>query len=574
MPDKIKRILTIDDLYNFYFKENKNCTFSAKESGYQVSVQIPAQFEINQEYSDDSLLFCKVKLMHSGTNRNHSNVTDEALVKAGKTLAYKPILANFMEYEDSDTGEILHDFTSHDAEFNDDGTITYLEKQIGCFTSDEAYTEIEEETGHNFLYGFCAIPRTYTDAADIIERKNGTKVSVELSVNEMQYNAKDKRLDLTDVIIEGATCLGKNPETKNDVEEGMKNARLDIVDFSTENNSVISNTNVKMVETLDKLNELLSNVLDKNYRKEDFEKHMDNEKKNVEETVENTEETFENETKEFSEETPAVEEDSACNDDDKDKFNDDSDDDSDDDDDYAEDPDNDDDKNPDDNKDDDEITDVDDDEPENDNDENKEKNDDENYSKTFELSHEDIRCALYSLLVPYEELDNDWYYIVTVFDDRFIYQGCAGNFYEQKYKTENDSVVFDGERYEVYAEFVTASEKAELESMRANYSSISEKLAKYEKEEEIADKMSVFNEGAYAEYLDKEEFKELMKEENLLKYSKDELAEKADAVYGKLNRTTHVFEAKKENTIPSPFVGFSHREENSEFLDGLLKRNK
>ena len=32
------------------------------------------------------------------------------------------------------------------------------------------------------------------------------------------------------------------------------------------------------------------------------------------------------------------------------------------------------------------------------------------FSKTFELSHEDIRSALYQLLMPYEEADNDWYW--------------------------------------------------------------------------------------------------------------------------------------------------------------------
>ena len=56
--------------------------------------------------------------MHSGENRNHSNVTDEALTKAAKGLAYKPILANFMEYTDEETGETLKDFTSHDMIIN------------------------------------------------------------------------------------------------------------------------------------------------------------------------------------------------------------------------------------------------------------------------------------------------------------------------------------------------------------------------------------------------------------------------------------------------------------------------
>ena len=184
-----KRIYSLEDLYNLISSNKVDYNFNSDKTGYQLSVQVPAQFEVMKENGDDSLLFCKVKLMHSGENRNHSNVTDNALTKASKTLAYKPILANFMEYTD-ENGETLKDFTSHDMELNEDGTTTYFEKQVGCFTSDDPYFEVEEDTGHNFLYGYCAIPVGYTDAASIIERKGGTKVSVELAVNELSYNVE------------------------------------------------------------------------------------------------------------------------------------------------------------------------------------------------------------------------------------------------------------------------------------------------------------------------------------------------------------------------------------------------
>ena len=64
-----------------------------------------------------------------------------------------------------------------------------------------------------YVYASCAIPREYTAAADIIERKNGTKVSVELVINEMQYDSKSKDLLFTDVEVSGLTCLGTDPET-------------------------------------------------------------------------------------------------------------------------------------------------------------------------------------------------------------------------------------------------------------------------------------------------------------------------------------------------------------------------
>ena len=51
--------------------------------------------------------------------------------------------------------------------------------------------------------------------------------------------------------------------------------------------------------------------------------------------------------------------------------------------------------------------------------------------------------------------------------------------------------------------------------MRTNYSSISEKLARYEEAEEIADKMTVFEDQAYSKYLETDEFKKLMDVENV-----------------------------------------------------------
>ena len=87
-------------------------------------------------------------------------------------------------------------------------------------------------------------------------RKNGTKVSVELAVNEMSFNATSKVLELTDVVILGATLLGKDPETLKDVGEGMKNARLDIADFSTKNNSVFTDYENQMIEFQERLEKL------------------------------------------------------------------------------------------------------------------------------------------------------------------------------------------------------------------------------------------------------------------------------------------------------------------------------
>ena len=541
-----KKLLTLDDLYSFYLEQNKTCKFSSEESGYQLSVQVPAYFEVSDE-EDDSLLFCTVKLMHSGENRNHSNVTDEALTKAAKGLAYKPILANFMEYTDEETGETLKDFTSHDMTINDDGTTTYLEKQVGCFTADEPYFEVDEETGHNFLYGICAIPREYTDTCEIIERKNGTKVSVELAVNSMEFDASKKVLNLTDVVILGATLLGKDPKTLKDVGEGMKNARLDIADFSTKNNSKFADYQNQMIELQERLEKLETACFNKdqnngqNNNSEEGGNNKDMDKFNellskYGKTAEDIDFEYEGLTDEeleakfeevFGEKKP--EEDDNSNDNGSDgEPSDEGEGDSD----------------PEDNTD----TSI-----KEDNacgggsgsTKKKKKNSEEpvgDMVRTFTVSHEDIRYALYNLLDTVSMDDNDWYCITNVFDDYFVYESWnGGKIFGQKYTKENDNVAFDGDRYELFREYITADEKAQLDDMRSNYSSIVEELNTYKSAEVYADKMTVFDDEAYADYLDTDEFKTLMSDESINQYSKEELAEKADATLGKLVKKNKTF---------------------------------
>ena len=559
--NKNKKILTLEDLENFYSKYKRSTTFSSKKSGYQLAVQIPANFEIDN-YEDDTLLFCTAKLFHVGRNRNNSSVTEEAAQKAMKGIAYKPLLANFCEIDG------VKDFTSHDMVVTDNG-IKYIEHQIGCFTADEPYMEYDEELDKTYVYARVAIPRDYTDAVDIIERKNGTKISVELLVNELRYNAAEKVLELIDVVVQGATCLGKNPETGKNVEEGMLGARLDIKDFSRKNNSIIDfsdEEHSKLIDTLERLNTTLSkfnniddaNASTKDYGKEENNNVEDNKLVNEEVTeVEEIEETIVTET-ESTEETTVVNEEETVE------------------------------ENP-------EVVEVEEIKVEEEAAEVTEENTDngevsdsseaetfevteevKNFSKTFELSHDDIRGALYELLKPYEEADNEWYWIMEVFNDHFVYQGLTGKYYGQDYSTEGDTVSFEGERYELYLEYLKASEKAELDNMRSNYSSIQAELNKYKEAEAYADKMTVFEDESYSNYLETDEFKELMSEETVKKFTKEELQEKADAALGKLvkkNKTFAFSAEKKDEKKKSPsFFAFSRQEVDSSFLDSLLKK--
>lgn len=527
-----KRLLFMEDLYDFYSNKYKRSThFSAEKSGHQIFVQVPAEFEVdkNADYKDESLLFCKVKLMHSGENRNHSSVTDEALKKASKTLAYKPVLANFMEYEDEETGETLKDFTSHDMELNDDGSVNYIEKQVGCFTSDKPFFEVEEETGHNFLYGYCAIPVDYTDAASIIERKNGTKISVELAVNEMEYSGKNKILELTDVVIMGATLLGKDPDTKKDIGEGMLNARLDIADFNAKNNSLFSDYDSTLIDLQERLEKLESacfnNKNDISGKEETIEVEKEKFEEEVTETVEvtETEETTEEEvtvTENESEETVDETSEETTENAEEDPVENTQD----------------------------ETTDTGVTENESVNPEKYSVTMSDGSVKEFSLSLDEITMSLYNLVNQiYGEADNA-YYGVTVYEDNTLIMSdyWNGKYYRQSFNRDGDNFSLVGDRVAVHSVWVTDEEDTSLNEMRSNYSSVVEELNTYKSAEVFADKMTVFDDEAYSEYLDTDEFKTLMSEDSVNKYSKEELSEKADATLGKLVKKNKTFSFASE----------------------------
>ena len=519
---KIKKLLTLEDLAKFC-KEQNFSNFSSKDTGYQLSVQVPANFEVDGNvYQDNTLLFGKVKVFHIGPNRNGSSVTKNAAEKALSTIAYKPLLANFCEVDG------VKDFTSHDMEFNDDGSVTYIEHQIGCFTADAPVIQYDETTEKEFVFAKVAIPREYTDACDIIERKNGTKVSVELLVNEMNYSAKDDILELTDIIVQGCTCLGTNPETGDSVEEGMQGARLDIVDFSVNNNSIVEKSNnelnSKMLEILEKLNDTISNFNIQNFNQEGGENAMNKFEEllnlygltaeDVAFEVEGlSDEDLEAKFVEVYGDAEEFKKKKKCSDEE---------------------------------------------------DESEEEEDfagcgkkkkrcavnTENSTVEFELSHDDIRMALYRLLESTWD-ENSYAWVCEVYDNYFIYQketygdeGYDYKYYKQSYSKNEDDVELSGDPVEVFSTFVTESEKTALDMIRSQYEELKAFKENVEKQELKVQKDAILESAEYAEIKDSEEFKALVADAE--KYSVDELKVKADLIFAAAMKKKFNFEAKPE----------------------------
>ena len=491
----MKKLLTLDDLVQFC-QDQKLYSFNAKETGKPLCVLAPATFKQNEEQDEQSsLLYATVTAFHTGLNRNRSCVTVDAAKKAMKTMAYKPILANFAMTESGDL-----DFTSHDFTVNDDGEIEYQERQIGCFTADDPYMEQDPDNeDRQYVYATCAIPREYTAAADIIERKNGTKVSVELIVNEMAFDTKKKELLLTDVEVSGLTCLGTNPETGEEVKEGMEGARLDITDFSVEKNSVCFD---KAIEIMQGLKQSLDNYITAfaestkggKETMEIFEENVEateasEEEAVVEEMAETEQVETEAETEESTEEVTVTEAESK------------------------------------------ETTDV---TPE----EDSEAELTDNFAtlsvtvngetKTFSSSLVEKLNALTTLInQTYGESDNDYFDCDADEERKEVYAHgwWSGKHFKQKYSVKKDVYALQGDRVDVFAKYLTQDEINQLDQMKANYAEISEKLAKYEAEPE---KLEILNSADYSSISDSEEFVAFKAQDAHFDMSVEDVRAKAD----------------------------------------------
>lgn len=560
--------LTLKDLENFYCTKKKSFHFSAEDENDAIVVQIPGSISFSEEKYDPTMGLLPVHLQscHIDKNRNNSNISKEIMEKCKTSIYNRPILGYIHKLSNGE-----YDFAGHEMYINENGEMEYEEIGVGTIPeSSNPELIYDEDKDKTYLEVDGYIYEEYTKAAEILKKSKEKKVSVEIALLDFSYNAKTKTLDIENFYFSGVTILGTSRNDETPIEEGMLGSNIKLKDFSENKNSIFSSLsneeNTKLIEILEKLNNTLSKFnIDNNCRREDeivFEENNQIEETvdiNVEdtfdtdETVDETDETVDtvqndgdktpaedvvdapaeetaDEAEETVEDTPEVIESENCNDV--------------------------------------EATENLEESVEND----VEDVEEQKFTKTFELAFDDITSALYQLLMPYEEADNDWYWISKVYDTYFVYQGLHGNYYGQKYTKTDTNVAFDGERYELYAEFVTASEKAELDAMRANYSSISEKLASYQLAEELADKSTVFEDNAYANYLETVEFKELMKKETLKQFTKEELVEKADAALGKLVKTNKTFSMSEKVVERKPVFGFAKFDNNSSFLDGLLKK--
>lgn len=486
-----KKYLTLDDLLLFCKKNNFN-HFNAKESGGPIVVQTPGRFELNGD-TNTGLLPVKLYACHTNENRNGSYISKSVMETALSSFSNRPILGYIHQLEDG-----TWDFYSHNIEVVEDQNekdgvrINYLETPIGIIPeSCNAHLEYDEE---NNVYRTCVngfIFEEYSKAGDILRAKGIANVSVELAINDMSFNSDEGYLYINDFYFMGVTVLGRD-EDGNIVEPGMAGSNITLGSFSAENNSMLNNDiQNTLIDTLKKLNEAL----------EKFNNKTDPIKKGGSDTMDKfnellelyglTEDEISFEVEGLSDEdleaafTEAfgdAEDFAGCG--------------------------------------------------------KKKKRcsvNAETGTIEFEMSHDDIRMALYSLLESSWD-DNSYSWICEVYDNYFVYQketysdsGYESKYYKQSYSKSADNVELTGDAVEVFSTFVTESEKTALDMIRSQYDELKAFKDNYETEQQKIQKDAIFDNEVYDDIRESDEFKALIKD--AAKYSIDEIQNKCDLLF-------------------------------------------
>ena len=560
-----KTLLTIDDLVKFC-EEQKFAKFSSNETGYKLAVKVPTTFESENSVDENhrGMKKVKIKIFHTGVNRNKSRVSKESAERAMKTIPDRPVLAAIHQLDDGSWDFEGHEMkTVRNEETGEDETV-YIESQVGSFSSEPAFWEHDDKLDKDFVCAYAYIAEDYTRTTSILEEKNGTKNSCELVIEELSYDAKEKVLDLDDFYLNASTFLGSRDVNgeKQEIAEGMEGSRADIVDFSEAHNSVLIDLQTRLSNVESKLEKVCFNnntqinqkggknlvkfeELLKKYNVTADDITFDYEGLSDEELEQKFAETFDDDGGAASDDgagdagtTDGNSDPEPTSDENADEGNGETD--------PVEEPEN--EEGTGETQEEDPVSEESEDEPVATSDESEENPVEEEacgtdgkkkkkYSITvdeksanFEIALDEKIWALSDLVnIQYGESDNCWY-SVKVYENYLIMSDYwTGIAYKQTYSQDGDNFSLTGDRVEVYATYLTKEELDEVEAMRSNYAS----LVEYKENAEFAklhtQREEILNAEKYNDLRDTDEFKTLV--ENMDQYSLVDLEKEAKVIF-------------------------------------------
>ena len=605
-----KRLLTIDDLYNYYVNQGKNYHFNSSEEQTNLVVQVPSTIQFKKSEKDlEGLMPVTLWSCHTDKNLNGSSISEKSMKAALPSFSNRPILGFIHEVD----GE--PEFYTHNMHVGEDDEIVYDEIPVGIIPeSGNPHFEVNEDNGKTYVVVDGYIFEDYTKAAEILRRKGEAPVSVELSIRDLSYDATEKVLNIEDFWFSGVTILGIDEDGEK-IDPGMAGSHINISDFSKEENSMFSH-NAKLIESLDRLSEQLANfninpahsgelkeggnlvnkfeeLLEK-YNKTADEIEFDYEGLTDEELEAKFSEVFdipESTSEQFDGDDPGEDTEGGDDQDGDDQDDDDQDGDGKE-------------ETPEPTEDDiaaadavtdaiealtddsgldevqaaadayDELTDLqkslvetetvaaldvqvsraanirseDEVEP-------TRQNNALEYAVTFNgvtksnyaTLNEQLEALFMLVNDTYGEADNEWYSVDADPDKKIVYMHGWNNHYRQNYKVKSDVFTLVGDRVQVFATWLTSDEKKELENLKSNYSAIETELNEYKENELHAQREAVFASEDYSVLTDDADFKAL--KEAMDDYSPEELSEKADLIYAKFMKSNYSkFSAKPTET--------------------------
>jgi hypothetical protein len=475
-------------------------------------LSLATTYEVDESFDSEKFIKMRLRVCHDGVNPNKSNFIVSDMENAKDSIKNIPILANVIFDEDGQPQFGGHDMTLEPSKIKEgEYKVIYQETPIGL-VPENCNHEIKEFNDKNYVFVDSYIWKDYSNyAQDIIERDENIKLSMEIFVDGYSFNAKDKVFNISDYRYQGITFLNKDFGT------GMENALGTTGTFEED-------TKQRFILMMEELKDTLSNY--------DIDK-TDEGGSNVDEKiiallseykVTSEELPFNIEEMQFEEIEEKLKELYSTNDSDS---------------------------------------------------ENDNNNEPEKFIKSFELSHSEIRYALYQLLSPVEVEDNEWYFIDQVYDDRFEYENWEGTkIYRQGYKKEEDVVSLDGERTELFQERLTKEEKDALDQMRGNYTAFEQELVVLRefKQNILVEQRKEAEETLFSQFDEKlqgiAEYEEL--KTTAFQFELDVIERECYVILGKQNAN---FSTKPKNKVADKVkLGFSKIIEDTNSRDELFEK--
>jgi hypothetical protein len=470
-----------------------------QETFVNPNYSLPINFEQVKNVLDDRFMKVKVWIAHTGENRNNCIFSKDVLESMIPSLANVPILGYIAENSDGEA-----DFRGHEERLmveNNEIKLKYFGRAYGLIPSEHnARFEMrygEDGVEREYLVCDGLIWRKFPEVEEIFDRDSGFKSqSMELQASSVKGYKNDEGLFVfTQAKFEGACLLGEDvtPAMISSTIEKFSVAntiKADLSEMLTEFNSYFSATKEKGDETVP-TNEEVKETEQTEFTEEtpveetpvEEQPKDDAPADNFEEETPSEEETpAEENPTEFEEEKPAVVEETP-----------------------AEEP--------------------------------------TKFTRTFELSHDDIRWGLYNAIDEHDSFKDSWVWISKVYDNHAIIEDeDKGKFFKINY-VKHENAVSLGEFEELFPMFLTQDEKSVVDSTRNNFEAMEtevKELREFKSNIELVEKEQKLSQ--YSNTLSEDEFKSI--KDNLSKFSMEDIEKEIGFMLLKKNH----FSAETEDT--------------------------